>query len=613
MFKKFFIKKKTEELSQQSEELIEENIIVETSEKKNKLKKNSRKRKLSLAVAIICVLCSIGISMAYFSDVITTGTNGTAGTVAVEVENNINLLNEDGMDILNPGDIRTVNFTVVNYGNKSIDTKTTVALSLYNHAGFPLNFTGTDDTQSEYDLYAPDDVAMGYQFTRADGTTYIATEAENEGDINNGTFGYIPKAGARPLESKKVMNNKIFYEFYDSMNGNSDMYDEAETIEGINEYQKEYDFVLVFKAETGNDYQDSTIIIDVLAEAKQHENTELGWELISHEKFGQGVIVKDTVVREDIITEYYYPFIVSYDHKDFYNDYTGKLAIVGIQEGVTEDELREVTVPYGVQVIPEDFFCSFGPYDINGEVIEWCHLPETIEYIGTNAFLGCTNMKGINLPVGLTYIGEAAFSYCLSLTDVVIPEGIETLKLWTFMDCASLKYVSFPSTLKVIENSNFENCDSLTTIYIPDNVERIDWFTFRDCDSLINVRLPENENYTVLDDELFAFCDSLKKINIPDNVTTIKGEPFMDTILTEYAIGSGLVNIDYDGTYGNTGSMLQTNHSGVSVTLYTDNENAIDYFTNCPHLHWSGYDENGVYDDLQCLTIKSYAEYPHEY
>ena len=46
-----------------------------------------------------------------------------------------------------------------------------------------------------------------------------------------------------------------------------------------------YDFVLVFKGNSANKFQNSTVTIDVLAEAKQHRNTAAGWDIVAQETY----------------------------------------------------------------------------------------------------------------------------------------------------------------------------------------------------------------------------------------------------------------------------------------------------------------------------------------
>ena len=242
-------------------------------------------QKKSLSAKVLClalaVVMAIGVaSFAYFSDNAVTSAQGTAGTVAIALDSDINLLDAQGMDILNPGDQRVAAFTVTNEGNKSIDVRTTLALTALDHEGNAINFTGDAATQSEFDLYLASDVELV------------------EGK------GYAPKAGATPIEVKAINGNVITYTIADySLNGNSDKYAEVESIDGITAFAHEYDYVLVFKGETGNDGQDSSITIDLVVEAKQHENTGAGWEIVAQESMTQGSITKNVVDGEDVLTD----------------------------------------------------------------------------------------------------------------------------------------------------------------------------------------------------------------------------------------------------------------------------------------------------------------------
>ena len=125
--------------------------------------------------AVLVLVMLMGASFAYFSDYATTQVTGTAGTVAIAMDSDINLLNDEGMDILNPGDMRDGSFDITNMGNKSIDVRTTIALTALDHEGNALNFTGSETEQSEFDLYLASDVE------------YVEGE------------GYKPVAGATPL------------------------------------------------------------------------------------------------------------------------------------------------------------------------------------------------------------------------------------------------------------------------------------------------------------------------------------------------------------------------------------------------------------------------------
>mgnify|MGYP003288756875 CR=1 FL=1 len=238
------------------------------------------KNKASIVSVIVAIALVLGASMAYFTDYATTSTNGTAGTVAIDLASNINFLNDEGLDILNPGDMRDAGFDVTNMGNKSIDVRETIALTAFDRDGQPMDFTGDAATQSEFDLYLRDDVSFV------------------EG------YGYQPNADAQPLQVKSIDGNVITYVTPEySLNGNSDEYDEVETVEGVDSFVKENDYVLVFKGEAGNAWQASSIVMDVIVEAKQHENTASGWGIVAQEQVSHGSITKDVVMAETVITD----------------------------------------------------------------------------------------------------------------------------------------------------------------------------------------------------------------------------------------------------------------------------------------------------------------------
>ena len=196
------------------------------------------------------------------------------------MDSNINLLNPDGKDIINPGDMRDGSFTVTNEGNKSIDVRTTIALTAQAHDGTPLTFTGDSETQSEYDLYLASDV----EFVEG--------------------YGYMPKEGAKPLQVKSINNDIITYVVPEYvLNGNSDKYDEVETVDGVTEFTHTNEFVFVMKGGAGNEWQDSSVSLDVLVEAKQHENTAAGWDIVAQENVSIGSINQDAVVGENVITD----------------------------------------------------------------------------------------------------------------------------------------------------------------------------------------------------------------------------------------------------------------------------------------------------------------------
>lgn len=67
------------------------------------------------------------------------------------------------------------------------------------------------------------------------------------------------------------------------------------------------------------------------------------------------------------------------------------------------------------------------------------HLPNTIKYIGANAFRTC-EINEISLPEGVISIGTAAFRET-KIKKIIIPESVEQIEKWAFMRCYDLEKI----------------------------------------------------------------------------------------------------------------------------------------------------------------------------
>lgn len=215
------------------------------------------KRKITSILLLIAMILTLIVgSLAYFTDRATTDATATAGTVAINLDDEIDFDNiseayasTNSVDFFSPADIRTVKYTVKNVGNKSIDVKETLVLSVYDKNGDPLNVS--DTVQSELDIFDIEDI---------------------EGTEENGFFAI---EGKTPITVKTVADNVITYnrEVY-TLNGNEEFGDMFREIEDdITTDKRLSDMCLLFYHETGNDFQECVVKLDLIVEAKQHRNT----------------------------------------------------------------------------------------------------------------------------------------------------------------------------------------------------------------------------------------------------------------------------------------------------------------------------------------------------
>lgn len=222
-----------------------------------------------------------------------------------------------------------------------------------------------------------------------------------------------------------------------------------------------------------------------------------------------------------------------------------------------------------------------------GYNIESITIPNTVKYIGLQAFCGCTKIKRIEIPGSVKEIDRLAFDSCDELTEVIINEGVTTIGERMFSYCPKIDKITFPRSLLHIEERAFEACNSIKTVTIPDNVETIgesaflnckgiesvtvsgntklgNW-VFQNCTSLSNVVLMEglkslgagtfdcctslsniifpHKSLTSIGEYVFSGCTSLTEITIPQSVTNIETGAFLSSGFTEITIPQNVTSI----------------------------------------------------------------------
>lgn len=116
-------------------------------------------------------------------------------------------------------------------------------------------------------------------------------------------------------------------------------------------------------------------------------------------------------------------------------------------------------------------------------------VPKTVKRIENWAFIGCTELKSIDLG-SVSEIGEDAFYYCTSLESIQIPEGVEKLVGAAFGYCIKLENAKLPSTLKSIGKYCFYCCMSLEGIELPQSLETIEEYAFFYCAKMQGISIP---------------------------------------------------------------------------------------------------------------------------
>ena len=180
--------------------------------------------------------------------------------------------------------------------------------------------------------------------------------------------------------------------------------------------------------------------------------------------------------------------------------------------------VRQLTVLRGTQVNAD----AFAHYKYIREI----KLPDTVETIGDNAFLGCTALETVNLSRRLASVGSYAFKDCSSLQSAMVPATVLSFGEGVFEGCVSLQSASLPSKLTTLPKNTFFGCRSLESIEIPQGVTVIEDSAFQGCEKLKKITLPSG--LTELKAYAFSGCSSLGQIVLPAGVTTLMEGVFAD-------------------------------------------------------------------------------------
>ncbi len=215
-------------------------------------------------------------------------------------------------------------------------------------------------------------------------------------------------------------------------------------------------------------------------------------------------------------------------------------------------------------------------------------LPESLTYIDSMAFEGCTSMTGIVLNGSLKHIGLMAFSKCSSLTAMHIPSNVTGIEFMAFTGCTSLMeftvsefnthyeskdgvlfetdlfdtrkvLTAYPAAkegdsytisaeLTSVTPMAFYGAVNLKTVMFEEDVVSIDTMAFAECGSLEKVVIPD----TVLLINSLAFykCESLHTIEGARSVITIGQGAFQYTAVTEYSIPDSVRYVMSEAFFG---------------------------------------------------------------
>lgn len=263
---------------------------------------------------------------------------------------------------------------------------------------------------------------------------------------------------------------------------------------------------------------------------------------------------------------------------ELYPDGTAHL-IRGYPEG-------DYSVPSIIQMDGQNYEVT----TIEDEAFHGCNvtsltIPNTVTYIGYQAFAECRWLTSVSIPSSVTYIGEKALFSCELLTSIqiesgnsiydsrqdcnaiietasntliqgckntTIPSGVMSIADHAFEECFGLTSLTIPNSVVSIGDRAFYCCYGLTSLTIPNSVTSIGKRAFENCESLTSVNIPTGLNS--LPEYAFCYCLSLASINIPNSVESIYDGAFFGCALTSLTIPQSVIHLG-EAVFSDCGSL----------------------------------------------------------
>ena len=277
------------------------------------------------AMAAAMALTTIVGASAYFTDRVEFNAKVKSGTVGITEDATSNWLDQmhagpQSLDNINPGDSRSLAFTVKNTGNKAVDVRHTIKLSVEDAAGNPKALSQDKDVNGasllQFDIFKASDV--------------VTMSGNNPASYNG---GYVLKAGAEPVFSSDSVDGTtnmgasrtvdhakgiVTYYFADTIldgcgEAAETKYSKAEHVETtlgatdavivddvVNGSTVKYDYVLIFRDTTLNDFQGCLVHAELVVEAKQHLNTNSSWQNVEKVEYvlsASGIDTQNTTIQ----------------------------------------------------------------------------------------------------------------------------------------------------------------------------------------------------------------------------------------------------------------------------------------------------------------------------
>ena len=220
-----------------------------------------------------------------------------------------------------------------------------------------------------------------------------------------------------------------------------------------------------------------------------------------------------------------------------WNEYKVSIKRLIVNSGVTSvgdfafygcNNLSSASLPESLTSIKHCGFAYCGLREIT--------IPDNVTELGTQAFLGNSNLTSLTIPRNVTSIGTSLVQACSKLTAIIVDTNnpvydsrencnaiIHTSDNALVVGCMN---TTIAQSITSFSSTAFMGCYGLTSIVIPNQVTHLGSSAFSGCIGLKSIVLPDN--ITEIADALLFGCTDLESITIPQYVTSIGKSALLD-------------------------------------------------------------------------------------
>jgi len=201
-----------------------------------------------------------------------------------------------------------------------------------------------------------------------------------------------------------------------------------------------------------------------------------------------------------------------------------------LSTSLTSDELKTVTnLKINGTIDASDFqtmrddMISLGIIDLSDVTIEGNVLPAMAFYnSATNK--GKVELLRIKLPQTLTYIGKQAFKKCINIDSIDIPDNVTAISEESFMYCSNLKVVRFSKSLEKIGKYSFCTSSIGKVFLVETNTRKIEESAFQSCSNINEFEM--NEGIDTIENNSFMNCIKIPNLIFPSTIKVIGSSSF---------------------------------------------------------------------------------------